>query len=395
MFPNATRLLTLRGIDVRADRTLLLIAVLIILSFQSRWSADFGTVPAIAMAVAGTVLFLLSLLFHELGHAFEARHRGIEVKGVTLFLLGGVTEMGQDAKRPRDEFAIAAVGPFLSLVAGAAFGLLATGVDLWWGVPEVEHVLGLLGWLNVGLAIFNMVPGSPLDGGRVLRAALWALTKDRRKAIVLSARAGQAFALAIGVLVVLSLTAGAIGQAVINLLIAWFLWAASAAELRQVALDRLLEGRLVRELDVQAVSVVPADASLATVAAELDVADDDTPAAPASSTADHHGARPVRDADGVVGALVLSRVREVHPQDQPFRLVRDLMTPAAELPRFSGDTPVWDLLRTFQREPLVLVDLDDGTTTTVTSRQFAHALEHFRQRRRALAPPAVHGVDAT
>jgi hypothetical protein len=119
---------------------------------------------AVAMAIAGAVLFFASILAHELAHAFEALHRGLEVHGITLFLFGGVTEMDARSESPRDEFVIAAVGPYVSLLCGAAFGLLATYAT--WLFPAglaqpVADVAGLLGWLNVLLAVFNLVPGAP------------------------------------------------------------------------------------------------------------------------------------------------------------------------------------------------------------------------------------------
>ncbi|MFT5221936.1 MAG: hypothetical protein ACI867_000231, partial [Glaciecola sp.] len=299
--------------------------------------------------------------------------------GITLFLLGGVTEMQDDAKRPRDEFAIAAVGPFISLVTGALFGLLATMADLLLDAPALEHTLGLVGWLNVGLALFNLLPASPLDGGRVLRSMAWAVTGSRRKGIVVSARAGQLLALLVGLLVIQALTNGNLLSAMVNALVAWFLWSASQAELRHAALDRLLEGEHAGALDVVASERIDAETSLAVVSAELE----------AHSML---GARPVVGPGGeVVGALVLSDVTDMHPHDQTFRVARDIMRPVADLPKISSGTSVWDLLETFQREPLVLLDLDDGRTTTLTARQFAEALEGLRRRRRGLpaAPEAA------
>lgn len=169
------------------------------------------------MAIVATVLFFASILAHELGHAFEARHRGIRVEGVTLFLFGGVTEMTSHSHRPRDEFAIAAVGPWVSLLCGAVFGLVAaaaTTLDPGLGRP-ISDVAGLLGWLNVALAAFNVIPGAPLDGGRVLRAALWWMLGDRHRAIRITARLGQALGavlVAFGVWVYASTPSGIIAS---------------------------------------------------------------------------------------------------------------------------------------------------------------------------------------
>lgn len=213
MLRHAVRVVTLRAIDVRVDPSLAIVAVLIAWTMAARFATAHGTAVGWVMAIAATVAFFASILAHELGHAFEARHRGIRVEAVTLFLFGGVTEMASHSHRPRDEFAIAAVGPWISLVCGAVFGLVAagaTGLPAWLGRP-LGDVAGLLGWLNVALAVFNIIPGAPLDGGRVLRAALWWMLGNRHRAIRITAGIGQALGAALvafGVWVYLSTPAG-------------------------------------------------------------------------------------------------------------------------------------------------------------------------------------------
>src|SRR5207237_5474096 len=123
------------------------------------------------MALAAAALLLVSVLAHELAHGLEARYRGIPVGGITLFLFGGVTET-LEARRPVDEFAMTAVGPFTSLAFGCGLGLVAVAADHA-GLHSLAAVCGLVGWLNIGLAVFNLFPGAPLDGGRILRAIVW------------------------------------------------------------------------------------------------------------------------------------------------------------------------------------------------------------------------------
>ncbi|MBE1493915.1 Zn-dependent protease [Amycolatopsis lexingtonensis] len=151
-----------------------------------------GRPPAVywATGVAGSVVFLASLLAHELGHAIAARSRGLAVDRVTLWLFGGSTEMSEDPPTPRTAFAVAVAGPVTSLLAGAGFlgaSLLASGV--------VGVTVNWLGWTNLVLAVFNLLPGAPLDGGRVLQAIVWKRTGDKRRAQVAAARSGHVLGL--------------------------------------------------------------------------------------------------------------------------------------------------------------------------------------------------------
>lgn len=189
--PSTTfRLTTFHGIDVRMAPSWLVVAAVIVWGYQRSFAGDQRSLATtLAMAGAVAVLFTLSVLLHEVAHAMEGRHRGVEVGGITLFLLGGATALRDPDRRAADEFAIAAVGPWSNVVLAAVFGLVAVGA----GTQELDavaEVAGLLGWLNLGLAAFNLVPGAPLDGGRVLRAAVWAVTGDRHRSTVVAAWVG-------------------------------------------------------------------------------------------------------------------------------------------------------------------------------------------------------------
>ncbi|MEX0868284.1 MAG: site-2 protease family protein [Nitriliruptoraceae bacterium] len=241
MFSRAVRLIHVHGIEVRLDPSLAVIAILVAWTFSTRFSPAFGWPLAVVMALVGATLFFASILAHELAHAFEARHRGIDVRGITLFLFGGVTEMDAHAHRPRDEFAIAAVGPWASLVCAAVFGLVATAsravIDP--AGPAIGAVAGLLGWLNLALAIFNLVPGAPLDGGRVLRALLWGLLRRRDRAVSITSWLGQLLGLGLvgfGIWVAVVST-GAVLGALWYLVVGMFLFSAARRELGAARLD--------------------------------------------------------------------------------------------------------------------------------------------------------------
>jgi Zn-dependent protease len=249
MFSNAVRVVTIRGIEVRLDPTLVVLAALIVWTFSARFAGEHGWSAGIGMGLAGMILFLGSILAHELAHALEARHRDIEVDSITLLIFGGVTQMHAHSSRPRDEFAIAVVGPFVSLLCGAVFGLTSL-LTTEFGWVTSTQVLRLLAALNVVLAIFNLVPGAPLDGGRVLRAGLWAVLGDRSRAIRLAARCGQALGLAIvGVGIWVAVRAPGGGLAALwYLAIGGFLYWAAGSEHRNSRLDDLYAGTTVREV---------------------------------------------------------------------------------------------------------------------------------------------------
>jgi Zn-dependent protease len=384
MFPRAIRIARIGGVDVRVDPSWLFITLLVVWVLQGRFGAASGRSVALSltMAAVGSLLFFVSVLAHELAHALEGKHRGVEVHGITLFLFGGVTEMDANVRRPRDEFAVSAIGPYVSLVLAAGFGLVVV-VARSAGLPApVGEVAGVLGWINVALALFNLIPGAPLDGGRVLRSLIWAVTKDRHRATRIASWAGQAVAALLALLALWTITVEpqASLDALWLVLIAWFMWQAARAERRQAATTELLDGRTVASVIPVPGVVLPADAPLDQVA---DVA----ATAPAVDTF------PVADDDGVVGALRLAWIRTIEPPDRPFRSPRDIMTPVSQLPAVAADAPVLDLLKLLGHDEVVAVTEPDGRVRTVVGeRDVSLALERLyalqKPGRSRIGPPS-------
>jgi Zn-dependent protease len=182
------------GTEVRIDPSLLVIAGLLI---YSRWVdlsnprifPGTGAGLASALAVAGAFMFFASILLHELAHAAVARARHIQVDGITLWMFGGATHARIDSRGPLDEFLIAVVGPGTSLAIGAVL----VGMAHLLSHGPVWFVVDQLGRLNVLLAVFNVLPGFPLDGGRILRSIVWSITRNLSTATVVAARVGQVF----------------------------------------------------------------------------------------------------------------------------------------------------------------------------------------------------------
>ena len=370
MFPRALRVARLGGVDVRIDPSWVLILLLALWSFYEQFTVgrERSIATAVVMAAVAAVLFLGSVLAHELGHALEGRHRGVEVVGITLFLFGGVTEMRHDTTTPREEFVLAAVGPWISFTIAAVLGLAATGVKQSLGWADAAEVLGVVGWINLLLGVFNLIPAAPLDGGRVLRAAVWAATRNRGRAIRVAAWAGQAlalvlFALAIRAVLVRPETAL---QALLAAVVGWFLWGAAVAERRQAETDDLVAARTVRALTVAPPPTVRADLPLARTSDLM----------AGSPGVDVFGV--VATDDGaIVGAIDLATVMEVDPQDRELRTAGDLMRPVDDIPTIDVDAPLSALLERLQTDDLVAV-VDQGTVRTLLdATEVDHALERL------------------
>ncbi|MBI2857550.1 MAG: site-2 protease family protein [Chloroflexi bacterium] len=265
MFGKSVKLFKLFGFEVKIDISWLVIAVLV------AWMLAKGLFPfQVAglsqstywwMGVAGALGLFVSIVFHELWHSLIARRYKLQMKGITLFIFGGVSEMTEEPENAKVEFWMAIAGPLSSLALAAIFyGLslmLTNGTvlpqfspfsvlpEFASGTSPVTVVLYWMGFFNVALAIFNIVPAFPLDGGRVLRAAIWAFDKDIVKATKIAAFIGSAFAV---ILIVFGLYGVLRGQLAYlwNVLIGWFLWTAARTSYQQVLVRKGLEGMTVQ-----------------------------------------------------------------------------------------------------------------------------------------------------
>ena len=197
MAKNQVTLFEIAGFAVKVDWSWAILAMLI------AWSLAEGFFPSLYeglpvaaywwMGVAGVLGLFLSILLHELSHSVVARYYGLPIRGITLFIFGGVAELEEEPLSPRVEFRMAIAGPILSVVLGVTFYLLGLlGEALGWSAPVVG-VPRYLASLNLILAVFNLIPAFPLDGGRVLRAWLWHRWRDMRRATRAAANAGIAF----------------------------------------------------------------------------------------------------------------------------------------------------------------------------------------------------------
>jgi Zn-dependent protease/CBS domain-containing protein len=324
------RLGTVLGFEIVLDYSWFIIFALILFSLGGGYFPisypGLGSVTYGAMALAGALLFFASLLAHELAHAVVARRRGVIVDGITLFVFGGMARMRSEPQRAGDEFVIAGAGPVSSYLMGAGFYLLAVGLRAAGVGPEVYGVAAFLATINIILATFNLLPGFPLDGGRLLRAGLWHLHGDMRRATRTASRAGEVLAYVLMALGVLQALSGYVLGGIWLVFIGWFLRNAAVASYSQLLVRDALRSVAAADLMTPWPDTVPPDLSLEEMVDSFFM---------------HyrHQAYPVVRGAAPVGLVTLEQVRRVPRDDWATRTVADVMTPAADIV-VAPDTPI-------------------------------------------------------
>jgi Zn-dependent protease len=259
------RLGSIFGFEIRVDLSWFLIFFLILWTFiGSVFPANYPGLSQgtyIIMGIVATLLFFASLLAHEPSHSFVARAKGIPVEGITLFAFGGVSRTRMDAETPGDEFQIAGVGPLTSILLSVLFGLLYwLGRSAGWSVA-VNGVTGYLASINLILAIFNLLPGFPLDGGRLFRSLVWKITGNLKKATRIASWGGKFFAYLLIAWGLVQLFGGLIFNGLWLIFIGWFLYNAAEYSYRELEAQTSLEGVSVNQVMTPNPETVPPDLS--------------------------------------------------------------------------------------------------------------------------------------
>jgi len=329
---------TVAGIEIGLHYSWFIIAALIAFSLGERFrqvNPGWGTGRVWIAALLTAVLFFVTLLLHELSHSLVAQARGLKVKAITLFALGGVSQIEEEATDAKTEFWVAIAGPAASLLIGFVCLALAAGLG-WHPSTEprlaVTAVLVWLGYINVALGIFNMIPGFPLDGGRVFRAIVWAITKNVDRSTRIAARVGQVVAF----LFILDGLWRFFGGAGFNGLwiafIGWFLMDAAKSSYAQVEIAAAFRGLRVSEVMSRDCAVVNHGVSLREFVDTYVL-----------KTGQRCFA--VEDRGRFVGLITLRDVGAI-PRDQwDNATVREAMRPAEELHIITPDTPILDALK--------------------------------------------------
>jgi Zn-dependent protease/predicted transcriptional regulator len=320
------------GVELRLNWSLLAVVALIV------WSLTDGVFPSqnpglshntyLGMAVVASLLFLASIALHELGHSWVARREGIEVDSITLWLFGGVSQLNGRFKSPGEEFRVAVSGPLVSIGLGVLFVLIALA-----GAPsEVDGVAAWLGYINLLLAAFNLLPASPLDGGRVLHSILWRAKGDFAWATRVASEVGQGFGyLFIALGLAMFVFEGSFSGAWLAF-IGWFLLQGARAEARYVATEQALGGLRVRDLMVRHPVTVDVDSTIGRFM-------DDVAGSHRFTT------YPVLEGDRPVGLLAFASVAAVPRSDWDSRGVRDTMFPLDDIPLLTEDEMAVDALQ--------------------------------------------------
>ena len=324
------------GIKVGINASVFLIVAILVVGLAT------GQLPAaypgrsivayVIAAIVAALLFLASLLAHELAHSLVARRNGIEVESIVLWLLGGVAQLRGEAKTPGADFRIAIVGPLTSLVLAIVFGLAAAGVASLGGAGLPLGVLMYLAATNALLAVFNLIPAAPLDGGRVLRAALWQFRGDRHAAAVNAARAGRILGFVMIALGVLQVVTGRGLGGVWLALIGWFVVSAATAEEQQARLGGRLAGVKVGQVMAARPTVLDGNLTVADFIAQV-------------ALTHQYSTYPLVDASGrLTGLVTLNRVRAVPPELRATTRLQEIACPPSEVPTARPEESLVELL---------------------------------------------------
>jgi Zn-dependent protease len=349
MFFYRLRLFSLFGFDVYVDTSWLLLAVLI------AWSLAVGVFPEMtsglspatywSMAVVATAGLMFSIVFHEMSHAVVARHFALPIRGITLFIFGGVAEMHGEPTSAPSEFLMALAGPIASGVLGLLLFLLLGSVAGLDGPPAVGAVLWYLTYLNWMLAAFNLLPAFPLDGGRMLRAALWGWSKDLVWATWIASGAGRLFGILLIVLGLIEVVRGDFVGGVWLSLIGMFLRGAASATYEQTLARQVLGGQPVsRFMNKRPITVSP---NLSVRALVEDYV-----------YQHHHKIFPVVREGRLLGCVTTAQISAIDEGEWDQRSVAEIMEPCSPDNTVTPETDALEAMTKMQRtgrSPLLVV----------------------------------------
>lgn len=340
MFGKRIPLFKLFGFKVNVDASWLILAVLV------TWSLAKGLFPYYFtgfsdgtywwMGIAGALGLFMSIIFHEFCHSLVARQFGLPMKGITLFIFGGVAEMESEPQSPKAEFLMAIAGPLSSVLLGGIFYLVhIVAISAGWSSP-VNGVLLYLMIINLILAGFNLLPAFPLDGGRVLRSILWSVKGNLRWATRIASGLGSAIGIFMIIFGVLSFIAGSFIGGIWYFLIGLFIRQASKMSYSQLVMRNALAGEQVQHFmktdPITVSSSLPVDQLVSDYFYKF-----------------HYKMFPVSDGNGLLGCVTSKQVKELAREDWNRRTVRDVLIPCSEENSVSSHTDAMQALSLMNR----------------------------------------------
>ena len=251
------------GIEVRVDYSWFIIFALIAYSFGFSYFPIVlpNTSPWLiaVITIVTTLLFFFSILFHEISHSLTSKRHGIDVKTITLFIFGGIAQIEREPDTARKEFLISIAGPLSSYFLAFVFSIVWM---LGRYIPEVREPFKYLTIINIALGTFNLLPGFPLDGGRVLRSIIWRATKDFERSTIIASNVGIGFGFAIIAVGIVYIFLGAFFNGIWLIFIGWFLQSAASQAYQQIEIERSLKGVKVKDVISTNIVSVPKDITI-------------------------------------------------------------------------------------------------------------------------------------
>ena len=375
---GSIELFKVAGVQIEIDYSWIVVALLVWWSLSAgyfpRTYPDHAFTSYWIVGAIGTVLFFASVLGHELSHAALGNRLGENVTRITLFIFGGMAHLSSEPKTAGDEFKIAAIGPVSSIVIAAIFWTIEqTLVGL--HAPALwVAVFSYLAFINVALAVFNLLPGFPLDGGRILRAILWHFWGDFRRATAAAADWGNTIAWGLIALGAIEIFGGGLVGGIWMIFIGLFLRGAAHASYQSVVVEQMLGRATVADLMIREPVTIDPDASVTDAVDRYFL---------------HHGftGYPVVKDGRAMGILSLSRVRECPPEERANRRVHDIMVPVSAKVTIAPNATVSDAMHQMAEADAgrLLVLNGEHLNGLITRSQIAR----FVQLKSMLEPPAV------
>ncbi len=345
MLTHRIRIMRLIGFDIYIDASWLFLAALVI------WSLSTGYFPArigalnadalsqstyLTMAVFGALGLFASIIFHELSHSVIARIFGLQIRGITLFLFGGVAELDREPPHPTAEFLTAIAGPIASFVLAASSYAIAGALTNLAAPLSAIMVFNYIALINFILAIFNLIPAFPLDGGRAFRAIVWGIKGDLMSATRTAAALGQIGGIFLITFGVISLISGAGVGSLWLALIGLFLSGAARSAVSQMEAQQLFAGQPTSKFMVHDPVTVPPDISLSDFIGNY-------------VYRTFHDMYPVVEQEQLLGCMCVRTLETIPQGDWPKHQVADVMTPMSPENTIAPDTDVLDALKLMER----------------------------------------------